>query len=112
MLHGQVEKGLEIVRLLRRRYDGTIRNPYDEIECGHWYARALASYGMLASLSGARYDAVDKVLYLHPRLKGDFKAFLSADGAYGHVGVADGKPFFNAVSGKLDLKKIEYRAAD
>jgi len=47
MLMGQVEKGLDIVRTCRDRYDGRIRNPFNEYECGHWYARAMSSYGLL-----------------------------------------------------------------
>ena len=38
--------------------------PYDEYECGHWYARALASYSYLQAYGGMRYDAVGKTLYL------------------------------------------------
>ena len=29
-------------------------DPFDEVECGRFYARALASYGLLHALSGAR----------------------------------------------------------
>ena len=47
MMLGLVEEGLEIVRTARDRYDGRIRNPFNEYECGHWYARAMASYGLL-----------------------------------------------------------------
>ena len=36
---GLPEEGLEIVRGLRFRYDGERRNPWDEVECGHHYAR-------------------------------------------------------------------------
>ncbi len=42
MLEGLVEEGLEIVRTCRERYDGRIRNPFNEYECGHWYARAMS----------------------------------------------------------------------
>ena len=66
MLMGLVEEGLEIVRACRDRYDGRVRNPFNEYECGHWYARAMSSYALLLGLSGARYDAVEKVLYLEP----------------------------------------------
>ena len=41
---------MDIVRECRERYDGRVRNPFNEIECGHWYARAMASYGMLQGL--------------------------------------------------------------
>jgi len=58
MITGEVQKGLDIVSTCRDRYDGRIRNPFDEYECGHWYARALSSYGLLQGLTGIRYDAV------------------------------------------------------
>ena len=62
MLLGRVEEVLEIVRTCRYRYDGRTRNPFDEYECGHWYARAMSSYGLLQGLTGVRYDAVDRGL--------------------------------------------------
>ncbi len=108
MIMGQVAKGLQIVRTCRNRYDGRIRNPFDEYECGNWYARAMSSYGLLQGLSGARYDAVEKVLYLKPRIKGDFKSFLSTATGFGTVGVKNGKPFLEVKSGKIDLLNIKY----
>lgn len=107
ILAGRVEEGLDIVRTCRKRYDGVRRNPFNEYECGHWYARALASYALLQSLSGARYDAVDKILRFDPRLKGDFRAFLSTATGYGTVGVKDGKPFVDVASGTIEVGKIE-----
>ncbi len=38
MYMGEVDKGLDVVRTCRDRYDGRVRNPFDEYECGHWYA--------------------------------------------------------------------------
>lgn len=105
---GQIAEGLEIVRACRSRYEGRIRNPFSEIECGHWYARAMASYALLQAFTGARYDAVEKKLHLAPRLAGDFRSFLAVDGAYGTVGVKDGQPFFEIRSGKADIREIVY----
>jgi uncharacterized protein (DUF608 family) len=107
-MHGQLEQGLEIVRTCRRRYDGRIRNPFDEIECGHYYARALASYGLLQALSGARYDALEKKLHLHPAVSGDFQAFIATRGGFGLVGVRDGAPFLEVRHGTIEVKEIEY----
>ena len=104
MLQGEVERGLEIVRACRDRYDGSIRNPFNEYECGHWYARAMASYAMLQGLTGVRYDAIDQTLYIDSRI-GDFTSFLSTNFGYGNVGLKGGKPFYNAVSGELPIKK-------
>ena len=108
ILQGQVQQGLDIVRTVRDRYDGTMRNPFNEYECGHWYARAMSSYALLGALSGARYDAVDKVLYLRPAVRGDFRAFISTAAGYGTVGVQNGEPFCQVISGKIPFKKIAY----
>jgi uncharacterized protein (DUF608 family) len=108
MLLGKVDEGLEIVRTARARYDGRFRNPFDEFECGHWYGRALSSYSLLQGLSGARYDAVDKILHLQPSVKGDFRAFLSTATGFGTVGVSSGQPFLEVKTGKIDVRKIDY----
>ena len=55
---GFVKEGLTIVKALRSRYDGRVRNPWNEYECGNYYARAMASYALLGALSGFRYSAV------------------------------------------------------
>ncbi|MBC7364647.1 MAG: hypothetical protein H5U07_08960 [Candidatus Aminicenantes bacterium] len=40
---GMTKEGLTIVKAVRYRYDGRCRNPWDEVECGHHYARAMSS---------------------------------------------------------------------
>jgi hypothetical protein len=108
MRMGLVRQGLDIVRACRNRYDGRVRNPFNEYECGHWYARAMSSYALLFGLSGALYDAVEKVLYLQPSIKGDFRCFLSTASGYGTVGVRKGKPFYDPKSGTLEIREIKY----
>ena len=108
MLMGHVDEGLDIVRTLRDRYDGRVRNPFNEYECGHWYARAMSSYGLLQGLSGARYDAVEKVLYLEPSLPGDFRCFFAAATGYGTLGVREGKPFLEVQSGRIECQEIRF----
>lgn len=105
---GMIEEGLDIVRAVRARHDGRVRNPFDEMEAGHWYARAMASYALLQALSGARYDAVDRVLYLKPAIAGDFRCFFSASGGYGTVGVQDGRPFLKVVAGAIPYRRVDY----
>jgi uncharacterized protein (DUF608 family) len=107
IMTGQLARGLKIVRTIRRRYDGRWRNPFDEYECGHWYARAMASYGLLQALSGARYDAVTRTLHLRPGVRGDFRAFLCTATGYGTVGLRKGRPFLEVVSGTIPVEKIE-----
>ena len=107
---GKVEEGLTIVRAVRARYDGRVRNPFIEFECGHWYARAMASYSLMQALSGARYDAVEKTLYVEPQIQGDFRSFISTATGFGAVGVKNGKPFLEIKAGRIEVRKMIYRA--
>ena len=106
MLEGFVGEGLEVVRAARRRYDGRVRNPFNEYECGHWYGRALSSYGLLQALTGVRYDAVEKILYVDSKIGNDFSVFLSANTGFGLAGLKDGRPFLDVRSGKIDVRKV------
>ncbi len=106
MFEGLVEEGLEIVRVCRDRYDGTVRNPFNEYECGHWYARALSSYGLLQGLTGVRYDAVDKALYIDSRVGDDFRSFLSTATGFGTVGLKGGRPFVDIKAGDIDIRHV------
>ena len=104
MMEGMVEKGLDIVRVCRDRYDGTIRNPFNEYECGHWYARALSSYGLIQGLTGVRYDAVEKTLYIDSKIGRNFKSFLSTEKGFGTAGLQNGKPFIDVKWGHISVK--------
>ena len=112
MLEGLIDEGLYIVRTARDRYDGVVRNPFNEYECGHWYARAMASYALIYGLTGVRYDAVEKTLYIEPRIAGDFRSFLSTEKGFATVGVKDGKPFVEVKSGEIPYERIEYTPAE
>lgn len=108
IMSGCVEQGLEIVRAARSRYDGRVRNPFAELECGHWYARAMSSYALLQALSGARYDAVEKKLHLQPAVNGDFRSFLATATGFGIVGVKNGEPFLEVKQGIIESDEIAY----
>ncbi len=106
IFQGRVEEGLEIVRVCRDRYDGKVRNPFDEYECGHWYARALSSYGLMQGLTGVRYDAVDKTLFIDSQVGDNFTCFLSTETGFGTVGLKSGKPFVDIRSGEIDIRRV------
>lgn len=106
---GETEKGLEIIRTVRNRYDGRVRNPFNEYECGHWYARAMSSYSLLQALTGIRYDAVDKTLYIDPATDGDFTSFLSTAGGFGTVELKNGKPAVTTYYGNIDIQHCMLR---
>ena len=118
ILEGLVDEGLDIVRVCRDRYDGRTRNPFNEYECGHWYARAMASYGLLQALTGVRYDAVDKTLYIDSQVGNNFHSFLSTAFGFATVGLKNNGPFIEMKNGDIWIKrcvvagqekKIEFR---
>lgn len=45
-------EALAICRAIHDRYHPARRNPWNEIECGDHYARAMASWGMLTAIAG------------------------------------------------------------
>ncbi len=102
---GCVEQGLEIVRVCRQRYDGTRRNPFNEYECGHWYARALSSYSLLQGLTGVRYDALTKVLHVRSQV-GDFRSFLATATGIGTVEQKDGQITLHVRHGEIPVERI------
>jgi uncharacterized protein (DUF608 family) len=103
---GKVKEGLEIVRTARKRYNGQIRNPFDEYECGHWYARAMSSYALIEALTGVRYDAVDNTLYVDSKI-GDFTSFLSTSTGFGDVDYKNGKAMLKVVYGHINVARIK-----
>jgi hypothetical protein len=105
MLEGMVEEGLDIVRTCRDRYDGDRRNPFNEYECGHWYARALSSYGLLQGLTGVRYDAVEQTLHIDSKI-GDFRSFLATETGFATVALKNGRPFIEVKMGAIPIRSV------
>jgi hypothetical protein len=103
MLAGQVKEGLDIVRACRDRYDGRVRNPFNEYECGHWYARAMSSYGLIQGLTGVRYDAVDKALFVDSKI-GEFTSFISTNTGFGTVTFKNGRPSLHVAYGVIPVE--------
>jgi len=88
---GLVEEGLAIVKAARDRYDGIPRppiqrNPWNEIECGGHYARAMSSGSLLPALAGWEYDGPRRALRFMPRhTPGRFKGFFAGPEGWGSL---------------------------
>ncbi len=81
---GMVQEGVRAIASIRQRYDGERRNPWDEAECGHHYARAMASWSAIIALSGFDYSGVTKSLTLKPVINQDaFRSFWSTPSGWG-----------------------------
>jgi hypothetical protein len=59
---GERELAEDVVTAARERFSGARRNPFDEAECGHHYARAMASWGLVVGLTGFDYDGRSGVM--------------------------------------------------
>lgn len=79
---GMLTEALAICRAIHDRYHPRRYNPYNEIECGDHYARALASWGVLIALAGFEYHGPNQHLGFAPRITPDnFQcAFTAAEG--------------------------------
>ena len=113
---GLVDEGLSVVKAVRDRYDGRKRNPWDEVECGHHYARAMSSWGVLLALSGYSYSAPEMRMGFDPRMNADdFKTVWTsgmgwgtysqkfAEGGAGSLGIS-------VHQGELKLKEFAFTA--
>ncbi len=108
LYEGQVENGLHCIQNIRQRYDGQKRNPFDEAECGHHYARAMASWAALLALSGFQYSGVDKIMTFAP---GEGAHFWSNGSAWGKCQINEEKQGYKVEltvkGGKLELKAFK-----
>ena len=66
-----MEQGLRLVSAVRARHDGYRRNPWNEVECGHHYARSLAAWALVPALTGFQCDVDRMMLSFNPVITGD-----------------------------------------
>jgi rhamnogalacturonyl hydrolase YesR len=101
---GLVDEGLELIAAIRHRYDGQRRNPFDEAECGHHYARAMASWAAVLALTGFHYDAHDAALTFTD-LPVDKPVFWSTGDGWGTITVSpDGTSKLDVHQGTVRIR--------
>ena len=103
---GLVEEGLTIVQTARARHDGSNRNPWNEIECGSYYARSLASYALINAWLGLGYDARSGELGFRPARAGDGRYFWSAGAAWGEVRWSGRQVTLSVKAGTLTIARL------
>jgi non-lysosomal glucosylceramidase len=81
---GMAAQGVECIHNIRTRYDGEKRNPWDEAECGHHYARAMASWSSVVAISGFDFDGRRSAVVAVPRIPHEtFRCFWSTGTGWG-----------------------------
>jgi len=108
---GMVREGVQSYEDVRRRFDGERRNPWDEPECGHHYARAMSAWSGLVAFSGFRYRGAEKGVIAVPAVhSGRFASFWSTGTGWGTFSqsVEEGRTHFSlaVLHGKLPCASV------
>ncbi len=108
MFAGMVREGVECFENVRRRYDGERRNPWDEPECGHHYARAMSAWSGMVALSGFRYRGQEQKVIAIPRVRSaGFSSFWSTGTGWGTFAMSGGRFTLEVIAGKLPCRSVE-----
>jgi len=112
LFEGMEGPGLRCMRAVRERYDGRKRNPFDEAECGHFYARTMASWAAVLAWTGFRYSAVTGTVRFAPR---EGRWFWSTGEAWGTCELrkcgAGMDMRLDVLGGTLRIRRIQVGAA-
>jgi hypothetical protein len=82
---GMIEDAIKILSGVRSRYDGRERSPWNDVECGDHYARAMSSWALLEAAAGQRYNAEEGFLALAPVITPDnFRCFIITSDGWGN----------------------------
>ena len=101
---GMLAEGVELVKAVRDRYDGSRRNPWNEIECGSNYARSMAAFALLLAYSGFEFDAVRGHVGFSPKVTDTpFTAFWSLGSGWGTCTLDAAEIRLQVESGDLPL---------
>jgi non-lysosomal glucosylceramidase len=93
VFEGLIDEARRIVRTARVRYDGRRRdgldsgpggNPFNELECGKFYARVMSSWSLLIASQGLLLEGPKGILGFKPRWQPeDHRSFFTAPEGWG-----------------------------
>lgn len=101
---GMEKEALICIKAIRDRHDGAKRNPFSEPECGHHYARSMASWASVIAFSGFHYSGVNASMRITSR-PGTY--FWSNGYAWGSCVVTDTEILLKVLKGGLTLKTLK-----
>lgn len=103
LYEGMEDEALRCVKAIRDRFDGSRRNPFSEPECGHHYARSMASWSLIPAYSGFHWSGVDKAMAFNGR---EGVWFWSNGYAWGTVDVKGSQATLHLLHGTLDVRSF------
>ncbi len=113
--YGMTREGIETYAGTRRRHDGERRNPFDEPECGHHYARAMSSWSGMAVLASFRYTGPEHHLQIERQAAAQpFRCLWATGTGWGRysIGLENGrtKVVIETLHGKLPFREFTVQA--
>jgi hypothetical protein len=102
---GLSEEAHRILAGMWKRHDGRRRNPYNEIECGDHYARAMAGWSVLEAMAGYHFDAERETLSIAAADQTVAWPFVAGTG-WGRVHVSRDELRLECLGGALSLSRI------
>ncbi len=103
LYEGMETDALKCITSIRSRHDGAKRNPFSEPECGHHYARSMASWSAILAWSDFYYSGVDEQIHFTDR-EGIY--FWSNGYAWGTCRVEKDNATLQILHGELSLKRF------
>ena len=106
MDRGRYADGVRVVEAIHRRY---LRagQPWNHVECGGHYSRAMSSWATMLAASGFKPDVPNRALAIVPAAPGDFHAPWVTASGFGTIRRAGGTLSIHCVWGKIDLKRLQ-----
>ena len=111
---GMTTEGLSIIKGIDERYQPPVHNPYNEVECGDHYSRAMASWGAYLALAGFDCHGPKGEITFAPKFfKDDYKAAFTL--AQGWIQFEQKKSFWGTqidtikvIRGEVKLTKLSF----
>jgi uncharacterized protein (DUF608 family) len=106
---GMTDEGLILIKAIHDRYSPAKRNPYNEVEYGNHYTRAMSSYGAFIAASGFICNGPKGIIGFNPKIQPENfqSAFISAEGWGSFSQKREGNKQFNSLEVKYGHIKIQ-----
>ena len=104
---GMLEEGFSVVKSIRDRFDGEMRNPWNEFECGNNYARSMASFSLIPAISGYTCDVSRGFIGFDPKTRdGSCEAFFSLETGWGVYSCDKNEITLSLLYGSVSLREF------
>jgi len=107
---GRFAGGVKVVEAIHRRY---LRagQPWNHVECGGHYSRAMSSWATLLAATGFKPDMPNKSLALVPKAPGDFRAPWATASGFGVIRRTGRILSIHCAQGVLEFKSLKLATA-